>query len=396
MTPVPTTLRRLLATSAVAVAALGAGATAASAATVTILGEPTVAEGGTAKFTYSYTQEGGDPAMSFDIEAQGGTAGADDLGPAPKVTISEDACPAGFICDSAGSFEVPTTDDTLDEDDETLVVKATNLNGITAPSGEADTAIVDNDEAPALQLAGGTVIEGNSGASNVQGAFRLSAPSGREVRVDYGTVSGSAQAGVDFGDRAGTVVIPAGQTQGAFEIPVFGDTEVEPDESFRVAAANAVNATLTGGEAAITIRNDDATGPLAPLATDLPTAPAAPAGGQALAPQTTPTPKGVVAEDDLGSPVGLSFKGMTFGPKVRVRCDAQERLCRVRLHVRLPGRKTMKTVGFRVTGGEAKTITIALSRRQRRQLRRAGMVSIKAVTVDAAGNRSQTVRSWDL
>jgi len=396
MTPIPTTMRRLLATSAVAVAALGAGATAASAAEVNILSEPTVAEDGTAKFSFNYAQAGGEPAMSFDVELQGGTAGAGDFEPADKISIDEPACAAGMECSGAGTFLVKITDDALDEDDETLVAKVTNLVGGTAPGGgEADTAIVDNDETPTLQLGGASVLES---AGSAQGTFRLSAPSGRDVRVDYGTVSGSAVSGVDFGGRAETLVIPAGQTQGTFAVPVFGDTEAEPDETFGVLATNAVNATLTGADATFTIRNDDAAGAQASGVPGAAGGFSASGGNQALAPQAQQGPGGAAAqgEDDLGMPVGLSFKGMTSGPKVRVTCDAGEQLCHGRLQVKLLGQTAMKTIRFRVRGGESKTYTIRLRRSQRRKLRNAGQVYVKAITQDAAGNRSQTVRGWNL
>jgi hypothetical protein len=248
----------------------------------------------------------------------------------------------------------------------------------------------------------------------MEGDVELSTPSGRDVTVNYTTVNATATSGSDYGARSGALTIPAGQTEADFDIPIFGDNQHEPDEDFRIALSGASNATIADGDATVTIRNDDAVPPPPPLPTDLivrndplPQTPnnvfvAQPASGaqaqqqqqqqqsgaaQALAPGST--------ADELAWPVALSFKGMTTGPRVKVRCDTREEACKGRVLVRLDG-KTLKTQAFALDGGEARTITLKMSRKQRRKLRRAGEVSFKVVATDAAGNRTQTSRGFEL
>jgi hypothetical protein len=424
----PRSLRRALLASALTTAALAGGATAADAATVNISASPaTVTEGGVAKFNYGVGQVLGEGAVTFRIALEGGSAGPEDHGPASVVTVTKPACPGNLGdpggCGTSGLVEVPITSDLLDENDETLRATLLDVTGANVGTGSADVTILDDDATPTLEVDGGTLIEGNAGTRYIDGDVELSAPSGRDVFVDYATNSGSAASGVDFGQRSGVVLIPAGETEGGFEIPVYGDSEVEPDEDFRVSLSNPVNATIADGDADITIRNDDAVPPPAPLPTDLalldaprlpdtpttspvntgaPNGNAAPQGGQAAAAQgiaqtvaagqTKPAP---AQDDEINFGVSLSFKGMTTGPKVKVSCDARERVCRGRLQVKL-GDRTFKTRHFRLEGGEKRTITIALSRKVRRKLRRAGQVYIKAITQDAAGNRDQTLRGWNL
>src|SRR5262249_47723782 len=81
--------------------------------------------------------------------------------------------------------------------------------------------------------------------------------SGKAVSVNYATADGSATQPADYTSTSGTLVIPAGQTNGTITVPVVGDTLDEPDQTFRVNLSGAVNATIADNQGVGTITNDD-------------------------------------------------------------------------------------------------------------------------------------------
>jgi hypothetical protein len=417
----PRSLRRLLTTTAIATAALGAGATAADAATFSMSGGGPVPEsGGIATFVVKFERPCADPDPLWSFTLRSGSAViATDFDGVPT-DGGGSTTSGGAPCVTTKSFEkkVAVLPDLLDEDDETFTVTVESGGGQVA-SGSA--TIVDDDATPTLEVDGGTLLEGDTGTRYIEGDVELSAPSGRNVTVGYTTLSGSASGSSDFGHRSGTLTIPAGETEADFDVPVFGDTEHEADEDFRISLSGATNAVIAEGDASVTIRNDDAVPPPPPLPTDLivrtdplpqtpnnvfinqpsvggqPAAPAQQQQGQQPPAQNAGAKQRVPGEaDELAWPVALSFKGMTTGPRVRVRCDAREELCKGRILVGLGGGPTLKTQRFTLDGGEARTITIRMSRKLRRKLRRAGQVYFKVVSTDAAGNRAQSTRGFEL
>src|SRR5207245_7988879 len=59
-----------------------------------------------------------------------------------------------------------------------------------------------------------------------------------------------------------SLFIPAGATSGTITNRVFGDFEIEPDETFFVNLASPVNATIANAQGTGTILNDDSKGKL--------------------------------------------------------------------------------------------------------------------------------------
>jgi predicted extracellular nuclease len=111
---------------------------------------------------------------------------------------------------------------------------------------------------PALNVANGSVAEGDAGTTELFFPISLSSPAGAGgVSFDYATVDGTATAGQDYVAESGSVTIPEGATSVSLSVTVIGDTVAEPDETFGLELSNvsgATGGTLLGTG---TIVNDD-------------------------------------------------------------------------------------------------------------------------------------------
>ena len=102
------------------------------------------------------------------------------------------------------------------------------------------------------------VAEGNAGSANAVFTVTLSAASGKQVTVQYGTADGSAAAGSDYTNAAGTLTFAAGVTTQKITVAVLGDTLFELDEDYSIALTSPANATISDAVGRGTILNDDA------------------------------------------------------------------------------------------------------------------------------------------
>ena len=112
------------------------------------------------------------------------------------------------------TITVPIVGDTLDEDDETVLV---NLSGATVAvisDAQGVGTIADNDASPNLSINNATVTEGSSGTVNATFTVSLSFASGRAVTVNYATANVNAVSPNDYASRSGTLTFPAGSTAG--------------------------------------------------------------------------------------------------------------------------------------------------------------------------------------
>ena len=110
---------------------------------------------------------------------------------------------------------------------------------------------------PTLTIGDASELEGNVGTTSQSFPVSLSGPSSSPVTVHYGSQDGSAQAGSDYGVTSGTLTFAAGETTKSIIVPIVGDTDVEPNETFSVVLTNPVNATIAKGTGVGTILNDD-------------------------------------------------------------------------------------------------------------------------------------------
>ena len=84
------------------------------------------------------------------------------------------------------TFDVSLIGDTTDEANETVVVTLSNAVNATISTATGTGLIRDDDLPPSISINSPRVAEGDSGSTNLTFTVTLSAPSGRQVTVDWG------------------------------------------------------------------------------------------------------------------------------------------------------------------------------------------------------------------
>ena len=156
-----------------------------------------------------------------------------------------------------GVVPVPVLGDLRNENEEFFLLNFGLPTNAVLVLEEAVGTIVDNDPVPLIQIQDMTYNEGDTGEAGVQLLVSLSQPSGKIVRVFYQTAPQTASFDSDYRTGGGLLFYPPGLTNRTIFLSLIGDTEVEPDETFRVVLTGPVEAELERDAALITIRNDD-------------------------------------------------------------------------------------------------------------------------------------------
>lgn len=225
---------------------------AAPAQNITI-SDAEVTEGGKAVFKVSLTAGKDNSVVTY--VTKDGSATVADLDYEAKqgsVTVEAGKPPV--------EIEVQTVQDAKNETDETFTVELTAAtNQATIEDGVGAGKILNNDAPPTIaSISDPTVTEGNAGTVNASFVVTLSAPSGKDITVQYATAEGTATANEDFIPASGTLTIAAGATTGTINVQVKGDTLPEPDEHFFINLFGAVNAeSIVDAQGKATITNDD-------------------------------------------------------------------------------------------------------------------------------------------
>src|SRR5882724_2827069 len=165
---------------------------------------------------------------------------------------------------TTATVTVKVLGDNLNEATEFFGVDLSNPVNVTIGNIEGTGTITDDDPLPSLSIADASVVEGNSGTTNMLFTVTLTPVSGQLVSFDYATANGSAIAGSDYIATNGTMGINPGQSTIAVVVPVIGDTFNETNETFFMNLSGLVNATFTRNQAIGTIINDDFLALLAP------------------------------------------------------------------------------------------------------------------------------------
>ena len=221
--------------------------------TVTLsVADAEVEEGGTLAFVVARNGASGS-VVAARYETRDGTAvaGEDYAQATGRFEIAAD--------EDRTTIEVASWGDDVDEPHETLALLLLAPEGAGLDRDRATGTILDDDDAPTLTIADASVAEH---AGPLRFAVRLSAPSGREVAVDYATADVTARASEDYRAAAGTLHFAPGATEAWIDVAVLDDELGEADEeTLEVALSGARNATLADPTAIGTVRDDDTAPP---------------------------------------------------------------------------------------------------------------------------------------
>jgi hypothetical protein len=161
---------------------------------------------------------------------------------------------------------VPVVGDTLNELNETFAVNLTSPTNATIAKAQGVGTITDDDPLT-VTIDDQSLVEGNSGSTNMGFTVTLNRQSSQIVTVVAQTADGPAggaslaTAGTDYAATGPTTVtFSPGTTTRPFTVPVTGDTADEPNETFVVNLTNlggTINASIADAQGVGTILDDD-------------------------------------------------------------------------------------------------------------------------------------------
>lgn len=187
-------------------------------------------------------------AVSVDFAITDGTAedGSDYTASTGTLTFS-----AG---ETVKHIPIPILADTLDEEDESVIITLSNPTSGTLVDTQAILTITDDDNPPQLSIADNATSE-SSGSFSL--AATLDAPSSKQITVAWQAVGLTATDGEDFTAASGTLTFAPNSVSENITLTIAGDSLDEEDEIIRISLSNPVNASINSGNALLTILDDD-------------------------------------------------------------------------------------------------------------------------------------------
>ena len=152
-------------------------------------------------------------------------------------------------------IELELVDDALAEDDETVTLTLSGVQGATLANGVATGTITDNDGTPAVTVWDATAPEDE----RLVFAVTLSPASSREVSVQYAITPGTAQAADYAGPTSGAVNFSPGQTARQVVLDLVDDAIAEEAETVTLTLSGVRGGTLADGIATGWIVDNDGT-----------------------------------------------------------------------------------------------------------------------------------------
>lgn len=170
---------------------------------------------------------------------------------------------SGTLTFSAGQtvrqLNVATTQDALDEDNETFTLVLSAPTNATVADGEALATIRDDDPAPTISINDVSVTEPDPPAT-VDAVFTvsLSAASAKTVTVKIASANGTALTPSDYvAVPLTTLTFAPGETVKTVTLTVNGDNTIEGNETAFANLSAATNAAIADSQGKLTILNDD-------------------------------------------------------------------------------------------------------------------------------------------
>ena len=221
------------------------------------------ADGETAKVEFTVTA---DPVATSELSATWTTSDA--TGDTAATADTDYTSATGIVRippnSSTGTFEVDILGDDTPEFNETFTVTLSNPNSDSLISNEAGSATgtITNDDDSGLSIKAVTVDEGTIGETpNMVFTVTTVPPSDSPITYSWRTLTrrdDTATAGVDYTASRGTdVEIAANAPSDTFNVPLIGDDNLEPDETFTVTIFDVTGATILIPSAKGTINDDD-------------------------------------------------------------------------------------------------------------------------------------------
>ncbi len=167
------------------------------------------------------------------------------------------------------SRDIPIVNDLANENTEAFTVTLSNpVNTQLGPDTTTTVTILDDDPIPTITIDDVTAPNADNAslkendlavAGGLVFRVKLSAPSGKQVTVNYTTADGSATvADNDYTAKSSPpLTIPIGASSATITVPVTGDSKFEDDEAFILSLTSATNATIERKKATGSILNDD-------------------------------------------------------------------------------------------------------------------------------------------
>jgi hypothetical protein len=178
------------------------------------------------------------------------TAGSDYVAASGSVTFNPG--------ETAKSIKVQVIGDSVDEANETFTVNLSNVVNATMGTAQA-VCRIDDDDGPTITVNDISVIEGDVGTTHATFTATLSAISPDPVWFYYTTADGTAFRNSDYKHAFYQYVeVAPGQISTTFDVQLFGDLKIEPDETFKVNLFNPSGGTIADAQGIGTILNDDA------------------------------------------------------------------------------------------------------------------------------------------
>ena len=249
-------------------AGVSAGSTATTTVTLVDNDDPAV------KVSYgaaSYTAtEGGSAAevevgLSADPERQAviaittanndGASAADYSGVPASLTFSSGQ--------TAKTFTVTATDDTVDDDDESVTLGFGNTlpDGVTTGTTSTTTVALVDDDDPAVKVSYGaasyTATEGGTAAKVAVG---LSADPERQAVIAITKTNNDGASAADYSGVPASLTFSSGQTAKTFTVTATDDSDEDDGESVTLGFGNALPAGVSAGSTAtttVTLVDDD-------------------------------------------------------------------------------------------------------------------------------------------
>jgi len=145
---------------------------------------------------------------------------------------------------TTGSATITIAPDTLDENNETVILTmGTPTNGNIGTTTVHTATITDDDAPPTVQFSSASG-SGDEATTPATATATLSAASGLTVTVAYATANGTAVQPGDYTSTSGTLTFNPGETSKPINVPIIDDAAAELSEDFTVTLSGPTNATL--------------------------------------------------------------------------------------------------------------------------------------------------------